>query len=528
MNKSSLKNNVDLILILTTYSLLALISMHFYLYKTGGDEIAYINIAHAYVTGNWGAAINGYWSPLYSWLMAPFFLFGFTPSYGVHISKILSLIIGIFTMICVNLLLNTFKMNKNIKRVTLISLIPVVLYFALMYNTPDLLVTSILFTYLSIIFSPNYCNNPINGILCGFIGMLAYLSKSFAFVFFIAHFLLFNLIYYFKALNGEKKSKIVKNMVLGFAVFFVVSSLWAGAISEKYNELTFSTSGEYNHALVGPDYTNNPTVSIKHPIYYEGLFKPPNSISTSIWDDLSYIKMKQWNLFDSWDHFKHQVKILGENILYASNIIESFFQISLLLVLVMIFFIWKSKTDEKNKLSYILITILIYVLGYSFITVEWRYFFFVFILLVVASFYMTDILYKNKILKKSVINVLLIILTFCFIFQPVYETILFSNNDNELYNLSSTLKNDYNIHGNIASYPNSPDEWWNTMILSYYLNSKYYGSTKEKNNTKKLQEELENNEIDYYFVWNNKSIPKLPNYREITDIDGLQIYSRSN
>jgi len=141
---------------------------------------------------------------------------------------------------------------------------------------------------------------------------------------------------------------------------------------------------------------------------------------------------------------------------------------------------------------------------------------------------MTDILYKNKILKKSVINVLLIILTFCFIFQPVYETILFSNNDNELYNLSSTLKNDYNIHGNIASYPNSPDEWWNTMILSYYLNSKYYGSTKEKNNTKKLQEELENNEIDYYFVWNNKSIPKLPNYREITDIDGLQIYSRSN
>lgn len=527
MNLSSLKNNLDLILILTIYSLLALISVHFYLYKTGGDEIAYINIAHAYVTGSWKNAINGYWSPLYSWLLTPFLLSGFTPLYGIYASKVLSLIIGFFTIISVNLLLNIFKMSKTVKRVTLLSLIPVVLYFALMYNTPDLLVASILIVYLSIIFNPNYSSNQINGMLCGFTGAVAYLSKSFAFAFFIVHFLLFNLIHYFKALNSAKKKNILKNMVLGFAVFFVISGLWASTISEKYDKLTVSTSGEYNHNLVGPEYTDNPTISIKHPIYYESLFKPPNSSSTSIWDDLSYIKMEHWSPFDSWDHFEHQIKILGENTIYAAHIIESFFQISLLLVMIMIFFIWKSKTNEKNKLSYLLITMLIYILGYCFITVEWRYFFFIFILLVVSSFYMVDILNRNKILRKNIINVLLVALTFCFIFQPVYETISLSNNDNSLYNLSSALKSDYGIHGNIAS-SNSHDKWWSTLIISYYLNSKYYGSTIEMNSTKKLQKELKNNKISYLFVWDNESIPKLSNYKEITNgkIEGLRIYSR--
>lgn len=528
MNRSFLKNNLDLILILAIYSLLAIFSVHFYLYKTGGDEISYINIAHAYALSKWGDAINGCWSPLYSWLLTPLLLPGFTPIYGVYASKILSLIIGFFAIISTKILLNTFEISKTVKRVTLLSLIPVILYFALMYNTPDLLAASILIIYLSIIFSPNYSNSQINSILCGFTGAMAFLSKSFVFPFFIVHFLLFNLIYYFKGWNDEKKKNIIKNMVLGLAVFFVISGLWAGTISEKYDKLTFSTSGEYNHNLVGPAYTDNPTISIKQPIYYEGLLKPPNNSSTSIWDDLSYVKMKQWSSFDSWRYLGYQFKILGENLRYAAIIIESFFIIAGILVLAIIFFIWRSKSSAKDKLSYLLITMLIYIVGYSFIMVEWRYFFFIFILLIVATFYLIDTLYKNKFIRKSVRNILLVILMFCFIFQPVYETILFSNNDNELYSLSNTLKSDYDINGNIASSSNSPDEWWNAMILSYYLNSKYYGSTKETNNTKKLQKELESNNIDYYFVWNNESVPKLSNYKKITNnkINGLIIYSR--
>ena len=38
------------------------------------DGISYIEIARAYTRGNWGEVVTGYWSPLYSWLLAAGFL----------------------------------------------------------------------------------------------------------------------------------------------------------------------------------------------------------------------------------------------------------------------------------------------------------------------------------------------------------------------------------------------------------------------------------------------------------------------
>jgi hypothetical protein len=37
---------------------------------TTGDAVAYLDIADAYRRGDWGSAINGFWSPLYSWVLA--------------------------------------------------------------------------------------------------------------------------------------------------------------------------------------------------------------------------------------------------------------------------------------------------------------------------------------------------------------------------------------------------------------------------------------------------------------------------
>ena len=110
-NKYFLKKNWDLIVVLILYSLLTVIYLHYYQYKIGGDELSYINIAHEYAVGKWGDAINGYWSPLYSWLMTPFLLLGSTPLYAVYVSKIVSIIIGFFTIISVNRLSRTFELE---------------------------------------------------------------------------------------------------------------------------------------------------------------------------------------------------------------------------------------------------------------------------------------------------------------------------------------------------------------------------------------------------------------------------------
>jgi hypothetical protein len=60
------------------------------------------------------------------------------------------------------------------------------------------------------------------------------------------------------------------------------------------------------------------------------------------------------------------------------------------------------------------------------------------------------------------------------------------------------------------------------------LETKYYGQHKKYNDLMDLQKELEENNIDYYFVWDNKNTITLSEYKELTngEINGLKIYSR--
>ena len=198
MKKLSILRDIwDIVTVLIIYSILAVFSVQYYKYKIGGDEISYINIAHAYVLGHWGNAINGYWSPLFSWLMTLFMLLlGFKPLYGVYISKTVSIIIGFFTILSIRKLSHTFNLDKLVERTLLFASIPSMVFFSLIYNTPDLLLVCLLIYYLNVIFDSNYSNNLINGVICGIVGSAAYLTKSFAFPFFLFHYILFNLIYY--------------------------------------------------------------------------------------------------------------------------------------------------------------------------------------------------------------------------------------------------------------------------------------------------------------------------------------------
>ncbi|UTB33256.1 MAG: hypothetical protein NKF70_03005 [Methanobacterium sp. ERen5] len=523
---SFIKKNWDIITILIIYMSISVILFKFFQYKIAGDEISYIDIARAYAAGHWENAINGYWSPLYSWLMAPFlFIIGFKPLYGVYISRILAIIIGFFVLLSVRRLGNVFNIDGTILRLFMASLIlPVVLYVFL-YPTPDILLVLMLTLYLSLIYDESYRTKLSYGILCGVIGALAYFTKSFAFPFFLVHFVLSNVLFYYKSVNFEKKI-ILKNLLLGLTIFFVFSGLWIGTISTKYDKLTFSTAGEYNQALVGPEYKDNTFDKGISPIYSIGLIQPPNNDTTSIWGDLSYFKMNKWSPFASWKDFSYEIELIISNIIYTFNIVESFMFIAIIILIAMIFMTISSKIDKKtkNKLNYILITMLIYIGGYWLIIPEWRYLWIIFILLTMSSFIIIDSLHKNHLISIHVRNIFLIFLFCSFIFQPALELSYFANQNFLDYNISKNLELNYNAHGNFAS-----DNWDGASGIAYYLNSKYFGGTKKTNNTTLIDQELVNNNIDYYFVWNNPKILLLKDYHEILNDtkNNLVIYKRN-
>ncbi len=227
--------------------------------------------------------------------------------------------------------------------------------------------------------------------MCGFIGAVGYLTKSYVFPFFLFTFILFNLIFYFRSLKIDKRN-VIKNLFLGLIIFFVVSGLWAGTISEKYGKLTISTAGDYNQALVGPEYTVNTMNYTLPPMFTSGLVKPPNNDSNSMWDDVSYLKIDHWSPLDSLKDFEYELMLVWSNIIFTFNIIESFMPIAVLIFLFMVLVIFKSNIDKisKNILKYLLLTMLIYIGGYCLIIPEWRYLWFIFVLLMASSFFMVD------------------------------------------------------------------------------------------------------------------------------------------
>ncbi len=504
-NNRLLNTNSIFFTSLIVYTISAILLFNYYQYIISSDGLSYISISQEYVIPSFSNAINGYWSPLFSWMLTPFLFFGSTNMYIIHSAKILSLIIGFITLIGVKFLFSKF-ISRDLSNISVLIMIPIVLYFAFYLITPDLLLICLILFYLGIIFDPNYSFQLRNGLVCGFIGTLAYLSKTFAFIFFILHFIIFNTLFYFNELDYERKKRIKKNLLLGLTVFLVLSGIWVVLISDKYHELTIGTSGTYNQNLVGQE-------SHGHPPLYQGLIAPPNNYALSSWEDPTYFKMNSWNPLDSIKSFIFEFNIIWNNIIKTGYILLEFSVLSLLILVVTMIFIFKYKKDKvsRRKLMYLLITILIYSGGYCLIYVESRYLLIISILILLMGLYLIETSYKNEFFNQNIKNLLLIFLIISFLIMPFNELNNNINVGKTYHDLGYDLKDNYSIHGNIASN----DQWYVSLILAYYLNDKYYGQTQKETSLNDLKTELKNNNIDYYFEWGSSNQTDLP-YNEIT------------
>lgn len=507
-----------LVIILVLYLILAVILLGYYQHQINPDGVGYIQTAEKYLSGDLYGAINAYWGPLLSWLLIPFLYFNQNPAYALYSSKILSIIIGFFTIIGVRQLSYRFELDETVRTTLLLMMVPILLYFALSVITPDLLVVCVLVYYLSIIFNPEYPDKISNGILCGALGAVAFFAKSFIFPFFIAQFLALNLLHYHYR-RDYPRIKITRNMLMGFLVFLLISGVWIGLISSKEGELTVGTSGGYNHALVGPE-------SSGFPQFYQGLSAPGEIDQQEA--------LKEWSPFESWSNFTFQLRLIWNNLWQTVSIYQFFSCLSILIILCSLLLLIRpfkkfAGKDDREIIIFSLITFLIYSGGYLPVLVEDRYLWPMYLLLILLGGLLISLIFKNSPVKKSnymslLKGVTLILFTLSFILMPV--NFLHTNIDTgeDVYTLSETLKTQYGVHGNIATN----DRLMDTQFLSFYLNTTSFGQSKRDISDAELQLQLEKYSIDYYFVWGN-STPSLTGYTEITRdrIRDLKIYKRN-
>lgn len=167
-----------------------------------GDAVSYLDIGDAYFAQDWEAAINGYFSPLYSWILGGF-IHLLKPSmyWEFLIVKIANFTIFILSLICFDFLLREFiyyyykQQKKNVEKDSilipewfwLISGYILFLWSSLKWigintDTPDMLVSAIVYLATAIILriytkSDGWLNFVCLGVVLG----LGYLAKAIMF-----------------------------------------------------------------------------------------------------------------------------------------------------------------------------------------------------------------------------------------------------------------------------------------------------------------------------------------------------------
>jgi len=525
--------NLSFIVLLVIYLILAIL-LQWYYGREGlnANTIGYFTVALEYARGNFSNAINGFWPPLISWLLVPAIKVGLNPTIA---TRILNIFTGLLILVGIKKLSHKFDISVGIRNIILISSVPIILNY-ITFLFPDMLALCFSIFYLDIIFNKDYPKKTYKGILCGILGALGYFSKGYAFPFFIVHFFTINVLHYLRDIVKTERINVLRNAIVGFLAFFIISSIWIYLISSKYNHFTFATAGDYMSKLLGPDigatYEFDSPQS-DDPVYYAGLFKPPYATALSTWDDPTYVSINfLGNVRKLSNSPKYLLKRMFVNSIRVIKIIFvryfSFLSIPIIIGYILFCIQPPAKLLTRGDVLYPLATVFLYSAGLTPFVVHidnLRYFWLDNILLLLMGGQILTVLFHNEFFDNARKSILSIFFILSFIVVPIGNTIHKPDRVEKNYTLFKKIA-EYNIHGNIASN----DNWSDTLQIIYFLKLykndgiQYYGVPK-KGQSEDLLNELRANNINYYIVYGND--PNFPSdYEEITGgkVSGLKIY----
>lgn len=226
-------------------------------YSISPDGISYLDVASAYARGDWATAINGYWSPAYSWILAValklFHSNGPTELVALHFVNYLCFVAAFISFSHFWRTLWRHDNDSVRRSVGLAHLSPLTLdifgygLFLLLFlplvgtTTPDVLSSSFIFLISAYMLhpTPSWRNPFWGGVSLGTLCALAYFSKAILLYFGLVSlgFLLF-----------EKRSNRFRVFAISIVTFAVLLAPWALAIHYKFGHWSLGYSGQLNYA----------------------------------------------------------------------------------------------------------------------------------------------------------------------------------------------------------------------------------------------------------------------------------------
>lgn len=325
------------------------------------DAVSYYKIAEYYGSFQFDKAVNGYWSPLLSWLLVPAIWLRVDPAIaiaGLHIFLVMVIMVWLGRQYVQSLHLRPRASRYHWLFAIVYTAIGLVsVSQATATITPDFLAGVIslwlLFASKRLVERPSIKR----GVIVGLISALLFFAKSIGFFVSVVSIVVIGLAFWRGRYN---RAQYEKPLLIAVSIFASLSLGWSLLVFAKYGTFSLSTTTKNNFALIGPE------ANMYHQIDYSNTILPlPYDDSTTAWDDPTYIPPKQWVLGDNISYY---VKHIGATALQAAYLLAVTVPLAWLGAL------YVYRTKRRSYLKYATVCITVTLVGlYSLLSVEERY-----------------------------------------------------------------------------------------------------------------------------------------------------------
>jgi hypothetical protein len=455
-----------------------------YQYVLDDDGIGYAMVTKRLAAGDYYHALNGYWSPLHSWLALPFYKAGADLPDAFKLSNLL---ISGCLLYVLDRLMKYPELNYRKRLLLLITVIPILLYMSFYQLAADILFCLLFCWYLLLSAGATAFNKITTVIACSVVGVLAYLAKAYAFPLFVAHFTVWQCWLYKRSLLPERKKQLIKNLLIGIGLFLILSLPWIIALHGKYDRWTFGYSGKVNLAWqLAPEKTISPDTSF--------FSAPPYPQSPTAWEDPGYPHQDRVSPFESFNVFLKQLKLVLHNIIAA---LQSFHELSFLASgIILGLFLFVMRTGSSVMLLFLL-SVLLLPGGYLPVHIEPRFLWPAALLLLIAGSYLLTRIFTIWRFRRAAHRIAWAILIGSFLITPLnaLQDLRYTNKTE--HTLAATLQAD-GISGKFASDVSlfSP-----MRKIAFLSGNQYYENHRPQSTFEEVAVAIEKENIDYYFFF---------------------------
>jgi hypothetical protein len=453
-------------------------------YMMDADAVGYLTIAHRVANHDWHRSINGLWSPLNSWLLVPFIKAGYN---DFKSALALNFFFGGAVIILLEQFLHRFVQHDFYKKIILITIPIVIVYYSYLQVFGDLLQLVFVLIYLWIATNKNFFGNKMQYIFCGIIMAIAYYAKAYSLPFFILHFTVIHAWHWY-----QTKQFYFAKYILAIGVCILCILPWAMQLQSKYGQFSLmGNAGKLNMSWY----------LLSHKTFTEDikiLIPPTYNDSPSFWEDPYLSQGKLSSPTESISIFARWIARIIHTCTQAVGCINEISGFVLLIILLSVFLLMHRQ--KVHAIDTIIFATVLVPIGYLTMHIETRYIW----LMMVGTVILAGVLVQKL---SKVLHQKIAIFIFCFslIAYPIFHLEDWRGKGKSNFELAQILKTNQIINKKIIS--NSTDGG-NLWVASYLSQNQYYTIENFDFTAQEIDAEIKKYGIAYYInLQENGTLP---------------------